>query len=149
MVRPEIGRSVKSVVSHGTLIGSWMTGASCVVCIKEVQLSYQHDCHCVSLFFKASHLPLLLSRSTYTSLSGPLSFLYHVYSTTQQINLQKLTIYQSLIHSINHPSRFLSPPFTHSIQLLPFTTTIQFLLVQYYNIALHCTSMSFKYSILF
>lgn len=135
-----------------------MTDAiSCVVCIKEVQWSCQHDCLPLCLYLselfafqflkKASHLISLsffhVLRTPHSQgLSGPLSFLFHVHSTTQQINLQILTIYQSLIHSINHPSHFLSLCFFHSLTqynyyhlppLFNNTSTIQY-----------CTSMSFK-----
>lgn len=145
MVRAQIGRESKKcrksrhvnrassrVVDDGCnkLCSLYKRGAVVMSTWLLASLCYLH----FNFLKKASHLISLsffhVLRTPHSQgLSGPLSFLFHVHSTTQQINLQILTIYQSLIHSINHPSHFLSLSFTHSlthsIQLLPFTTTIQ------------------------
>jgi len=51
MVIPQIRRDSENCLESSrhidrvVVVGSWMTDASSVVCIKEVQWSCQHDCH--------------------------------------------------------------------------------------------------------
>lgn len=160
MVRPQIRRDSENCLQsrhNDRVVGSWMTDASSVVCIKEVQWSCQHDCHhCYVVFVllfafhfnsiqvnekSISLSPSLFLLRTTPHSQGPFLYHLHVHSTTQ-LNLKKLTINQSLTHSINHTSlppffEFLFP-FTHSLSLLYhhyhlpplFNNTFIFLLIK-------------------